>query len=78
MDYEFRIKVLEQETAHLTAMKDIARERQDTTDNRLTKLEAISLENAETVKSLAESVLSLVGRMDQLIEAMTAQRRNGK
>lgn len=78
MNYEFRIRTLERELAHLIAMKDLARERMDTTDHRLTSLEAITRENAETAKSLAESVASLVGRMDGLIEAMIAQQKNGK
>jgi hypothetical protein len=41
MDYEFRIKLLETETAHLKAMQKLIAGHEDITDNRLGNCEDI-------------------------------------
>ncbi|MFN0165572.1 MAG: hypothetical protein ACKV22_03995 [Bryobacteraceae bacterium] len=77
MDYEFRIHLLETETAHLKEMLQIARERQDTADNRLDRLQSITLNAANTVDKLAATVDVLAGKMDALVEALLRQHSNG-
>jgi len=52
MDYEFRIKLLEAETAHLKEMQQLLGNHQDITDARLDKMGSI-------VSSLLQSMVEL-------------------
>jgi hypothetical protein len=84
MDYEYRIQLLEKETAHLREMQRLAIDRQDTADMRLDKLGEIAhllaskIDTlASTVDTLASKVDTLAVKMDSFIDMMLRQPHNG-
>jgi hypothetical protein len=77
MDYEFRIKLLEQETAHFREMQKLLRERQDTTDERMDKLQALSKETLEAVAALTGNITILAAKVDQIADMILGKRSNG-
>jgi len=73
VDYEFRIKLLETELAHMREMQQLGRERQDTADGRLdlTKvlidnLVIIATRNNESIGRNTESIAMLTEKIDKL------------
>ena len=69
MDYEYRIQLLEKETAHLREMQRLAIDRQDTADMRLDKL-------GEITHLLASKIDTLVTKMDSFIDMVLHQPHN--
>jgi hypothetical protein len=62
VDYEFRIKSLERETAHLKEMQELSRERHDTSDERLTLIQ-------EILATVGQRLQELVGAQNNLFIA---------
>jgi predicted RecB family endonuclease len=91
MDYEFRIKLLEQDTAHLREMWTLVRERQNINDVRLDKLQALSKEtieslaalqtmsrnNVEAIAALTANITTLAAKVDRIADTILGERRNG-
>jgi DNA repair exonuclease SbcCD ATPase subunit len=79
-DYEFRITWAEKELAHLKEMQALASERQNTTDDRLDRIQTILRDHTEMFadvhatlhevselqKEQARAVLTLTDRLDAL------------
>ena len=85
MDYEFRIKLLETETAHLREMQKLIQDHEDITDNRLTQWEAIIKGLVATsdnlVKISAENTVNIAAlgsKIDKLVDGMLHTGGNGK
>jgi hypothetical protein len=85
MDYEFRIKRLECETAHLRAMQKLIEGHEDITDKSLKHCdEAIAgllRITAETTANVAANTLAIAAlgrKVDQLVDAMLHTGGNGK
>ena len=84
MDYEFRIKLLEKETAHLKEMQEISRERHDTSEERLTLMQEILgavtsriQEVVEVQNQLAVDQRVTEQKLQQLIDLMIRGQQNG-
>ena len=92
MDYEFRIKLLETETAHLKEMQHLLGAHQDITDARLDKMQSVvtglldsmvELRNAVMQTTVAVAKTStdldkLTRKVDDLVDALLKEPRNGK
>jgi hypothetical protein len=85
MDYEFRIKLLETETAHLKEMQQLLGAHQAITDTRLEHWERIigglvelSKENTTQIAANTVQIASLAAKLDKLVEALLREPRNGK
>jgi hypothetical protein len=84
VDYEFRIKLLERETAHLKEMQEISRDRHDTHDERLTLIQqilgAVSSRIQEVVEvqnQLAVDQRVTEQKLQQLIDVLLGGQQNG-
>jgi len=84
VDYEFRIKLLEKETAHLKEMQEISRERHDTSEERLTLMQEILgavtsriQEVVEVQNQLAVDQRVTEQKLQQLIDLMIRGQQNG-
>jgi hypothetical protein len=77
MDYEFRIQLLEKETAHLREMQQLSIQRQDTTDMRLDKLGEITHLLVESTTLLGSKIDALVTRMDSFLDTALRPPHNG-
>ena len=57
MDYEFQIQRHERELAHLREMQKLLESHQDTTDQRLDKMQAILRDATAAIAALAEQAV---------------------
>jgi len=85
MDYEFRIKLLETETAHLRAMQKLIEGHEDITDNSLKyasdAIAGLLRITSETTANVAANTLAIAAlgrKVDQLVDAMLHTGGNGK
>ena len=85
MDYEFRIKLLETEAAHLRAMQKLIEGHEDITDARLTHWETIITGLIATTDNLVKistentvNIAALGSKIDRLVEGMLHTGGNGK
>jgi uncharacterized protein YoxC len=78
MDYEFRIQLLEKETAHLKEMQRLLGDDADVTDDRLDKSQAITGGLVESMVELRSNVVHFAKKVDDLVEALPREPRNGK
>ena len=84
VDYEFRIKLLEKETAHLKEMQTLLGQGEDVADDRLDKTQAILATVGTRLQEIAEAHNNLtidLDRLDKKFEALVDlllhQPRNG-
>ena len=77
-DYEFRITMLEKETAHLREMKDLHSARMDAHQNSLDTIEGLLRENSRQLVDLTGTVTVLAGKVDALVSALLRDHSNGK
>ena len=92
MDYEFRIKLLETETAHLRAMQKLIEGHEDITDNSLKyasdAIAGLLRITSETTANVAANTIAIAAignridklgiKVDQLVDAMLHTGGNGK
>jgi hypothetical protein len=85
VDYEFRIKLLETETAHLKEMQHLLGAHQDITDERMDKMGSIASGLLESMVELRNAVMQttvdvakLAKKVDDLVDALLKEPRNGK
>ena len=78
VDYEFRILMLEKETAHLREMKDLHSARMDAHQGSLDTIEGLLRENSCQLVTLTANVNTLAGKVDALVSALLREHPNGK
>jgi hypothetical protein len=85
MDYEYRIKLLETETAHLREMQKLIEGHEDTTDaglkhasDAIAGLMRLSAENTSQIAANSVAIAQLGIKVDQLVDAMLHTGGNGK
>ena len=75
MGYEFRIKLLEAETAHLKEMQQLLSSHQDITDARLEKMDSIAgslLQSMVELRSLVGQTSADVGKLAKVVDGLIA------
>jgi len=77
MDYEFSIQLLQKEAAHLKEMQDIARQRQDLTDQRLERIQDLLIQAATNIRDLTAAQATTDRNLKDLIEALLHRPTNG-
>lgn len=77
MDYEFKILLLEKETAHLREMQALMRTHLDAHDTTLKSLEAIMLRTEGNLERISSNMESLTEKLAALIAALLREHPNG-
>jgi hypothetical protein len=77
MDYEFKILLLEKETAHLREMQALTRAHVDVHDTTLASLEQIALRTERNLEAISAHVEALAAKLEALVAALLREHPNG-
>jgi hypothetical protein len=77
MDYEWKIKQLEEELRHEHAMRELQGSRLDAHDRSFDAIREIQAKTEQMLQDLTAKQTKTEGMLQDLIRAITAERSNG-